>query len=125
METEKDKTLAEIVCQAWNTLNTEALGPVLSDDFEYISFWVLETMKGKTTYLDYIKRKFSAIQNGDKPVSAKVLFQKQIGKFIVVLDQCGNDAALELTIEDDKIKSMWMRPVSLTLPAVFTTRKPK
>lgn len=123
MNNVNDKKLAELVCQAWNSLDSKLLEPVLSDDYEYESFWVFETMKGKNTYLDYLKGKFASIKDGDKSVSASAFFQEEIGKHIVVLDQCGNMAAIELFLEGEVIKKMWMRPIELTLPAVFTSKK--
>lgn len=124
MKNENDKKLAELVCQAWNSLNSKLLEPVLSDDYEYESFWVFETMKGKNNYLNYLEGKFTAIKKGDRSVSATVYFQESIGKHIVVLDQSGNKAAIELFLEGEKVMKMWMRPVDLTLPAVFTSKKP-
>ena len=118
------KKIAEIICRAWNTLDASLLEPLLSEDFEYISIWVLETMKGKVRYLEYITGKFKSISNGGKPVVAKVFYQEVIDKYVIVLDQCGNTAALEPTIENGKLKSLWMRPIEMTLPAVFTTKKP-
>ena len=119
------KKIAEIICRAWNTLDASLLVPLLSDDFEYISIWVLETMKGKDRYVEYITGKFKSISNGSKPVVAKVLYQEVIDKYVIVLDQCGNTAALEPTIENAKLKSLWMRPIDMTLPAVFTSKKPE
>lgn len=119
-----DKRIAEIVCQAWNTLDSSLFESILSDDFEYISVWVLETMEGKDKYLEYIKGKFESIKKGNNPVVAEILYQEIIDKYVVVLNQGGNLAALEPTIHDDKMKSLWMRPIEMTLPAVFTTKKP-
>lgn len=42
------KRIAEIICRAWNTLDALLFESLLTDDFEYISVWVLETMKGNT-----------------------------------------------------------------------------
>lgn len=118
-----EKQFADIVCRAWNELDASLLEPILSDDFEYISVWVFETMKGKERYLEYIKGKFESIKNGNNPVSAIVIFQKVIDKYVVVLKQGCNYVALEPTIEGSKIKSLWMRPPELTLPAFFTSQK--
>lgn len=118
------KKIAETVCAAWNTLDGSLFESILSDDFEYISVWVLETMEGKDKYLEYINGKFESIRKGNNPVSAEILYQEVIGKYVIVLNQGGNYAALEPTIKDDKLKSLWMRPVEMTLPAVFTTKKP-
>jgi hypothetical protein len=118
------KKIAETVCKAWNTLDGSLFEPILSDEFEYISVWVLETMEGKEKYLEYIKGKFESIRKGNNPVVAEILYQEIIGKYVVVLNQGGNYAALEPTIQDDKLKSLWMRPVEMTLPAVFISKKP-
>ena len=122
MNNELGKSIAEIVCQAWNTLDGSLFEPILSDDFEYISVWVLETMEGKDKYLEYIKGKFESIRKGSNPVSAELIYQEPIDKYVVVLNQGGNLAALEPTIQDNMLKSLWMRPVDMMLPAVFTTK---
>ncbi len=124
MNKEIGKQIADIVCDAWNTLDSSLFEAILSDDFEYISVWVFETMKGKDRYMEYISGKFESIRKGNNPVSAEVIYQKIIDKYVVVLNQGGNMAALEPTIIEGKLKSLWMRPVEMTLPAVFTTKKP-
>lgn len=124
MNEELNKRIAEIVCQAWNELDASLFESILSDDFEYISVWVLETMKGKDCYMNYITGKFESIRKGNNPVIAEVVYQEAIGKYVVVLNQGGNLAALEPTIQDNMLKSLWMRPVGMTLPAVVTTKKP-
>ena len=120
MDNELNKRITELICQAWNELDASLFESILSEDFEYISFWVLETMKGKDRYLDYIKGKFEAISNSDNPVSEEVMYQKAIDKNVVVLNQGGNLAALEPTIQDDMLCRLWMRPVDMTLHTVFT-----
>lgn len=124
MDKNLSMSMAEIVCNAWNTLDASLFESLLCDDFEYISVWVLETLVGKDKYLKYIKGKFESIKKGDRPVVAEVLYQEAIDKYVVVLNQGGNYAALEPTIQDGKIKSLWMRPVGMTLPAVSTSKQP-
>ena len=124
MNNEMKKKITEIVCKAWNKLDASLFEPILSNDFEYISVWVLETMKGKDRYMDYISEKFESIRKGNNPVSAELIYQEPIDKYVVVLNQGGNLAALEPTIQDNMLKSLWMRPVDMMLPAVFTTKKP-
>lgn len=125
MEDELKKRIAEDVCQAWNKLDVTLFDTLLSEDFEYVSVWVIETMKGKDRYMEYITGKFDSIRKGNNPVTAEVMYQEIIDKYVVVLDQGGNMAALEPTIENGLIKSLWMRPVEMTLPAVFTTKRPE
>ena len=125
MNNELGKRIADIVCQAWNELDASLFESILSDDFEYISVWVLETMKGKDRYMEYISGKFESIRKGNNPISVELIYQEPIDKYIVVLNQGGNLAALEPTIQDNMLKSLWMRPVDMMLPTVFTTKKQK
>jgi len=113
LDIEMGKRIAEILCQAWNLLDASLFESILSDDFEYISFWVFDTMNGKECYMDYIKGKFNTIRNSDNPVSAKVIYQDAIDKFVVVLNQGGNIVALEPTIQDNMLIRLWMRPVEM------------
>lgn len=124
MSKELYKRITEIVCQAWNELDASLFESILSEDFEYISVWVFEAIKGKKQYLDYIEGKFENIRKSDKSVDADVLYQEIIDKYIVVLNQNGNTAALEPTIQNGLITKLWMRPVGMTLPAVFTSKPP-
>lgn len=124
MDQESEKRIAETICRAWNELDASLFESILNDDFEYISVWVLETMKGKKRYLDYISGKFDSIRKGNRPVSAELLYQDPIGKYVVVLNQGGNLAAFEPNIQNNMLKSLWMRPVDMILPAVFSTEKP-
>ena len=125
MDKDLEKRIAETICRAWNELDASLFESILNEDFEYISVWVLETMKGKKTYLEYISGKFDTIRNGNNPVSAELVYQDPIDKYVVVLNQGGNLAALEPTIQDNLLKSLWMRPVDMMLPAVSTTSKPQ
>lgn len=115
-----DKEVAEIICRAWNTLDASLFEPLLCEDYEYVSVWVLETMKGKERYLDYIRGKFKAIRESGSIVEAEVYYQEEIGKYVVLLNQDGTrGAALEMTLNEEGVKQIWMRPPSL-LAKVFT-----
>ena len=121
-----DKEVAEIICKAWNILDASLIKPLLLEEFEYVSVWVLDTMKGKEKYLDYLSRKFETIKTSGSKVKADVWFQEAIGKHVVLLNQDGiRSCALEITLTDDGVKQIWMRPPSLTLPAVFSSKKPE
>ncbi len=125
MKKEVVKKITEIVCRAWKELDASILAPILSEDFTYDSFWVYATLKGKDTYLDYLTGKFEAIRNGDKPVSAEVRYLEPKGKYVVILNQMGNLAALEPLIQDDMLKSLWIRPVEFVSPGTQIIKKPK
>lgn len=124
MNKDNGKQIADIVCEAFNTLDSSFFEAILSDDFEYISVWMLETIKGKNRFMEYISGRFEFTSKGNNPISAKVLYQEVIDKYVVVLNQGEKIAAFEPTIVEGKLKSLWMRPIEMTLPAVFTTQKP-
>lgn len=118
----REEEVAKIVCRAWNTLDVNLIEPLLCNDFEYVSVWVLQTMKGKDRYLDYLRGKFKAIKDSSSVVKAEVYYQEEIDKYIVLLNQDRTrDAALEITLNEEGIKQIWMRPPSMTLPAAFTS----
>ena len=120
---DRGEEIAEIICRAWNTLDANLIEPLLCDDFEYVSVWALETMKGKDRYLDYLRGKFKAIKDSGSIIEAEVYYQEKIGKHIVLLNQDGiRDAALEITLNEEGVKQIWMRPPSMTLPATFTSK---
>ena len=114
MNNEVKKKITEIVCKAWNELDASLLESILSDDFEYISVWVLETMKGKENYIDYLKGKFDAIKKTGNKVDAGIVFQSKIDEYVVAIGQDGiRDAALQIWAKGGKITHMWMRPIDL------------
>ena len=80
----------------------------------YDSFWVLETMKGKGNYIDYLKGKFDAIKKTGSKVDAGIVFQSKIDEYVVAIGQDGiRDAALQIWAKGGKITHMWMRPIGL------------
>lgn len=108
------KELTKIIAKAWNTLDAKAVEPYLSDGFEYESFWVLETMKGKANYVDYLTGKYDAIRSAGCSVTAESVFQNGIDEYVVVLDQNGlRDAAIQIWTENGLVTKMWMRPIEL------------
>jgi hypothetical protein len=72
MMTEED--LIKELAKAWNNLNVSFIENLLIDDFRYASQWVVEEMKGKDNYINFISTKFQKIsesiaQNGDKIIA--------------------------------------------------------
>ena len=72
MITEED--LIKELAKAWNNLNVSFIENLLIDDFSYASQWVLEEMKGKDNYINFISTKFQKIsesidQKGDKIIA--------------------------------------------------------
>jgi hypothetical protein len=72
MMTEED--LVKELAKAWNNLNVSFIENLLIDDFRYASQWVVEEMKGKDNYINFISTKFQKIresiaENGDKIIA--------------------------------------------------------
>lgn len=109
------KELVELTAKAWNALDASIIEPYISDDFEYDSFWVFETMKGKERYIDYMTEKFDAIRRSGNLVIAKTLFQGRINENVVVLVQGDLEAALQVWEKDGLMTKIWMRPIGLVL----------
>ena len=85
--------LVDIYVEAWNTLNTDLLEPVMDDNFRYGSMWVLSDLVGKQAYLDYIKGKFEAIKTSHSIVRAQRGISPQTGLARVELLQDGHRGA--------------------------------
>ena len=115
-----EKRYADIICRAYNNLDSSLFEPILSDDFEYISERVQEAKKGKSWFLEYISSKFNLYNSCGQSISAHLLYQQIIDKYVVVIKQERNEAALELTINDGFVTNMWMRPIDMTQPTGFT-----
>ena len=108
------KELVEIIAKAWNALDAAIIEPLLADDFEYQSFWVFETMRGKDNYVEYLTGKFGTIRRTGSKVKAMPVYQEGIDEYVVALDQDGiRDAALQIWTENGLVTKMWMRPLDL------------
>lgn len=67
-----EEVLVTAFCKAWNNLDISYIHNCLTEDFEYTSQMVLETMHGKDQYVNYLKEKFVAIKEGKDPVTAEM-----------------------------------------------------
>lgn len=59
--------IADIVANAWKTLDASGMRQILADDYEYTSQWVLDTMHGADKYVEYLSQKFEAMKKGGRP----------------------------------------------------------
>ena len=59
----------KILAEAYNTYDASVVEPYLSDDVHYASFWVLEELKSKTEYLNYLKGKLETMKRINKRYS--------------------------------------------------------
>ena len=138
--------LAECFAKAYNNLNASYLESVLADQFEYSSFWILETLKGKEEFLAYFAGKMDLIKakggdliaelitwnkyDGEKHKSHNpniFLFQKVVDKpgykttmvQLVDVDGTVNDYMLVsvlLKYAEGKITSAYIFPVEMLGP---------
>jgi len=65
--------LAESFAKAYNNLNASYLEPALADQFEYSSFWILETLKGKEEFLAYFAGKMDLIKAKGGDLKAELI----------------------------------------------------
>ena len=82
-----------------NTLNVDAIEPLLADDFHYSSQWVLAEITSKQEYLDYIRPKLKAVRDSETKVWAEMAhLEKEIPGPCVVLAQNSKDNLLSLIL---------------------------
>lgn len=62
MEKFDQKQLVYLLAEAWNTLSIDRIEPYLSEDIEYDSHWVFETLTGKSAFLAYLNGKFNTLK---------------------------------------------------------------
>jgi hypothetical protein len=128
MMTEED--LIKELAKAWNNLNVSFIENLLIDDFRYSSQWVLEEMKGKDNYINFISRKFQKIresiaENGDK-IIAEIGYCTQgfPNKPCIVLTQIsGNEkspATLLIETDNGLIKRIDMCAIPAPETAILT-----
>ena len=82
-----------------NTLNVDAIEPLLADDFHYSSQWVLAEITSKQEYLDYIRPKLKAVRDSETKVWAEMAhLEQEIPGPCVVLAQNSKDNLLSLIL---------------------------
>ena len=65
--------IANMVAEAYSSGNFEPLFPLMTDDYEHHSFWVMEPMVGKATVIPYYRGKGNAIRNSSDKVRTKIV----------------------------------------------------
>jgi len=107
---ERVESLAAIIAQAWNKLDSDILAPHLSDNFQYNSAWLSNTMRGRDEYVHYLQGKFKTIKNSGAAPDVDVI--EENGKMLPHLLQreLGVEAILDFDSIEGKITRMFMRP---------------
>ncbi|MBS9773782.1 MAG: hypothetical protein KGV59_01315 [Tenacibaculum sp.] len=98
--------------KAWNNLNVSYLENILSDNFEYNSQWVFDTMYGKETYIDYLKGKFKRIKETNAFPQAEIGYYKNAygvkNKPCIVIKQNDTKVSIIMKINNGKITNIDM-----------------
>ena len=100
--------LLETICAAWNSGNADLMENILHEEMEYSSYWVYNTIKGKDSYLQYLREKYIAIKTSGKRIKAQLCYLK--GELQVCLWQNNEPVYLYIEIENDLISSMYLMP---------------
>ncbi len=93
--------------KAWNNLDISYLKDILSDDFEYTSQWVFDTIHGKENYIDYLEGKFKTIKETNAYPQAEIGYYKYAygvkNKPCIVIEQNENKMSILVEISNGKI----------------------
>ena len=63
-----EDTALRAYAKMMNTLNINALEPLIADDFTYESQWVFGALESKQVFLDYMRSKLQTIQQANSTV---------------------------------------------------------
>lgn len=103
----------------WNTLSTEPIQDILSEDMEYVSVWVLMSIIGKEKFLYYMNRKLKTISDGQKQgkiiLSSKVvtIFGFEGEDFVQLnyqMDGVSKDILIRVVVNSSLIQSIQLFP---------------
>ena len=108
----KKENLNDILVSTWNELNADLLSPFLVDDFHYNSAWISNTMKDKSQYLDYLRKKFETIKKSDQAPVADIINENGITRVRLRQQWNGVETILDMAEKDGKITHILMRPIA-------------
>ena len=98
-----------LLAHAYNTQNAAFMEKILADDLLYSSQWVMEEMRGKQAFLDYLSAKFRAIQKSGSAIYAELATYR--GNHCLVIAQGSKDnpvATMLVKTRDGKISEIHM-----------------
>ncbi len=107
LENDADKA-AKAVFSAWSDLDASYFEDVLAEDFQYASDQVFAVITSKKEYLHYITGKFNTIRKSDSAPEVRLCRNSRTGQPAVYLNQRGNEAILDFTLENGYISEMIM-----------------
>ena len=103
--------IAGILARAWKDLETEGIREILSEDYEYNSLQVMDTMYGAEKYLHHLAGKFERLRNENcKPVVCAVRSDENYVEIELKQSVKGktNTSMLQFELLNGKIISGWM-----------------
>ncbi len=65
--------IAKMIANAYSTGNFEPLFPLMTENYEHHSFWVMEPMIGKDTVIPYYRGKGSALKKSGPKLRTKLV----------------------------------------------------
>ena len=123
-----EEGLIKELAKAWNNLNVSFIENLLVDDFRYASQWVLEEMKGKDNYINFISTKFQNIsesmaQKGDKIIAEIGYFTQGFpNKPCIILTQISGNEKRSTTLLIETDNGLIKRIDMCAIPAPETVK---
>lgn len=90
-----------LLAHAYNTLNAAFMEKILSDDLLYTSQWVLDEVRGKQAFLNYLHAKFQTIIKAGSPIFAELAIYQGQHCLVIAQGTKANPVATMLVKADD------------------------
>lgn len=110
------------LANAYNTYDCSELENYLADDVTYDSTWVLDQMKSKTHYLDYLHGKLNTMKRTGTKTNFVMMHKRNHGKPVLMLSpeipEGGYGAFTAEANEEGLIKAVHITPAAFYAPLV-------
>lgn len=110
------------LAKAYNTYDCSELDKYLADDVTYDSTWVLDQMKSKTQYLDYLRGKLNTMKRTNTKTNFVMMHKRNHGKPVLMLSpeipEGGYGAFTAEANEEGLIKAVHITPAAFYAPLV-------
>lgn len=126
MESEKAIEIEEEflykLAKAYNTYDCSELEKYLADDVTYDSTWVLDQLKSKTQYLDYLRGKLNTMNRTGTKTNFVMMHKRNHGKPVLMVSpeipEGGYGAFTAEADENGLIKAVHITPASFYAPLI-------
>lgn len=110
-----EDTALRAYAKMMNTLNINALEPLIADDFTYESQWVFGALESKQVFLDYMRSKLQTIQQANSTVYAERGIVAAYGKTQSCVILAQNDKANLIALVLAKTDSEFLKRIDLCI----------